>query len=897
MKIYIRLLLFVSLLYINSYGRYICTTDEPFIQWMQQEAIDVNDDTVLVKYSDLTSCETQCRKTNECVAVDNKISKLLSNISTSLTEAKRTEFESINSSKTLIGLKINTSNGTVAIPLNNFNGSQFTFPNQIGTQTVYNENSIIIKTEKANVYHYKVESLFSGTTITSLDIENIKNTVNSRITNSLGVVGFEINGEKIIINTPINNNSFKWSTSDDEITVIDNNSNGYNLQLITDTNAGNTQYYIKYKYANVQKNAFKNIQSDIKLIYRVYKDNPEYRIYVQDTDKIYKQTTKWTSLLSGAVLQNEQLGFTGIYSLNGSTCPLFDANTDIGGDVDTNIFSSTSTCNDNCFIQEACSSWTENSKCIPTSFDKSHPVTDYTGKTIFTKYNISWDCDKSETISGECLESKTVVSSANTNFDTSSIGWKSEKFENSDESLTKIVSSEQMGRVWSGWAGYCEDGLMIDNSWMSDPVTILSMAMMAYTGALQGGYGETLKAGAESVNSVFETAETGSKVAEGASNASDVANAGKVVSSGFFNETLYEATSIGLKISNGQALIAAASIAAAAMADPVDDDMAMANDYMMAQMGGNAKSMAAINFVQCMASIGLSYPNLMAYSINSSEVSMELKEPWENSISLSEEQLAGLIHATHENFVRGSFLLESTDTSTGISIFTVTSGLAYQQAGQVICGNGRIALAMNISAQSGDGGGSAGQAMAMAAAGAAVSMLPPPWNLAGAVLLKVLESVSDGDACKDSDLATKWGIEQFKTNKAIKGSQCRYIKSSCEEKYRWGACMRKRNHFCCYDQEMSRIFVEGAKVQLDKPWVKGGCDDISISDLKNISFRKCLTEEDPVVDQCFPSYSWDALNTAIKKQTIKGFDAESLTNTAIDSMPVREDPWGEREGD
>ncbi len=109
--------------------------------------------------------------------------------------------------------------------------------------------------------------------------------------------------------------------------------------------------------------------------------------------------------------------------------------------------------------------------------------------------------------------------------------------------------------------------------------------------------------------------------------------------------------------------------------------------------------------------------------------------------------------------------------------------------------------------------------------------------------------------------------------------------------------MRHKNDYCCYDQELTRIFVEGTKAQLNKGWVAGQCDDIALSDLKNISFRKCLSSESPIEDKCFPVDKWNELNSALKKQITKGYDASSIVDSAINSMPIGNDPWGARVGD
>ena len=340
-------------------------------------------------------------------------------------------------------------------------------------------------------------------------------------------------------------------------------------------------------------------------------------------------------------------------------------------------------------------------------------------------------------------------------------------------------------------------------------------------------------------------------------------------------------------------------MAMAAMSPISDDDAQTANEFMKAQLGDSSASVAAVNYVQCMASIGLSFPNLVGHAVDSNtSTSAELREPWKNIITLSDNQLAGLMAATSESYVRANYMLVSHSGTIG-KYLSLTS-LGYEQAGQVICGNGNISRAMNAlnksSASSSSGGINTG-ALAQQAVSTALHYLPPPYNLIASIVFQIATSFSSGNACSDEKIAMKWGIQQYKTYKGLIGNQCHFIQSECAAKWFWGSCMRHRNNYCCYDQELTRIFVEGAKVELNKEWHKGECDDISLSDLKNISFRKCLADENASTDKCFPVDKWNELNSALRKQITKGYDASSIVDSAIDSMPTRSDPWGPRTGD
>lgn len=642
----------------------------------------------------------------------------------------------------------------------------------------------------------------------------------------------------------------------------------------------------------------------------------------------------------------------------GYTCPIFGQEIPIGGDMRGNLFTAKSQCDSACYMQYSCTEWTENPKCRPTSFEKTRPVSDVTGKTVFTQYNIAWDCNTSTVAAGNCLEYTTQRIEDNTTFNTSRVGWETKNFVGADEAMASVAGMEQLQHLWSGWNGMCENGIKMDNSWISDPATLLSMASMMYNGALTQAsdgtyaYGETMHNAVSQVNQTFTDignqistaatnasnavsnaassvgstvgdwssqvsdafgfsssgagqtiSQTASGATSGITNATDAANAMSTSSWAQIRNTLnteiIDATDYTTAVTYGNAARNAASIIMAGFAEPAADDFELADDFMHTMLGQEANSIAAINYAQCMAAIGLSFPNTFGHAVDDNQsMSAQLREPWRNPINLSNNQLAYLMRATSENFVRASYIQINYDGNIGR--YVAITSLAYQQAGQVICGGGKAAIAININNQAAaqqDSGGLNGAAMANAAIQSAMSYLPPPYNLMASIAFRIATSISNGDACHDEDIAMKWGIQQYKTYKALSHDQCHYTESECAASWAWGSCMRRRHYYCCYDQEITRIFVEGIKLQLGREWERNECDDIALSDLKEISFRKCLEGEEPAEDKCFPAVKWEELNSALGEQMTKDFDAQDLVDAAIDSMPIADDPWGPRIGD
>lgn len=74
---------------------------------------------------------------------------------------------------------------------------------------------------------------------------------------------------------------------------------------------------------------------------------------------------------------------------------------------------------------------------------------------------------------------------------------------------------------------------------------------------------------------------------------------------------------------------------------------------------------------------------------------------------------------------------------------------------------------------------------------------------------------------------------------------------------------------------MTRIFAEGVKAQRGTGW--NTCNDITINDLKDISFTPCTPGQDPHADRCFPLEKYQELTGELKKQIKKGFAADGDT--------------------
>ena len=139
------------------------------------------------------------------------------------------------------------------------------------------------------------------------------------------------------------------------------------------------------------------------------------------------------------------------------------------------------------------------------------------------------------------------------------------------------------------------------------------------------------------------------------------------------------------------------------------------------------------------------------------------------------------------------------------------------------------------------------------------------------------------NACTKLEDAVKLGTLQMQTNRFISYNQCYATESKCQKKF-LGKCILKRDYHCCYDQITTRIFAEGVKEQLGLD--RKVCNNITLEHLKQISFRKCTSSENPKTNNCFPAAKWDEYQAAITAQGVTGFDAGSLVQTGINSLGV-----------
>jgi hypothetical protein len=129
-------------------------------------------------------------------------------------------------------------------------------------------------------------------------------------------------------------------------------------------------------------------------------------------------------------------------------------------------------------------------------------------------------------------------------------------------------------------------------------------------------------------------------------------------------------------------------------------------------------------------------------------------------------------------------------------------------------------------------------------------------------------------------------VLHYKTKLFINHDQCHDIETKCTGETFWGDCVQWTHYKCCYDMILTKVFAEGIKTQLGKDW--SSCNDLTINDLKDISFKPCAAEENPQQDKCFPLDNYSEFKQVLFQQAAKNMQGstQGLINQVTDSMAV-----------
>jgi len=571
-------------------------------------------------------------------------------------------------------------------------------------------------------------------------------------------------------------------------------------------------------------------------------------------------------------------------------CPINPAE-DLGGDLGGNMFSSKDTCNAKCYNQADCVTLKETG-CQIVDIKYSNPVTDYTGKTVYTTRTVIFKCDIQKSVTTGCAKWEIENEKGDLSYANSPVYtiWKQYKGSNTAGALSSLL--EQPMHLFSGWKGYCEKGWYWSNPF-NDPMTILSYAIMVYGAAADGAFGEDIQSAIQNVNEKFDSIAT--SFASGDTEI-DYWLADNVPDSGWLDEIARMNTIDTFEIFGKEATLYYTDLARIVIAGVVknsDEYMQESKVFSQTWMGDTYDAdEKALNYVKCMDSIGLSFVNLASKAFgDNNSTSPELKETYKNPISLTRHQLGVLAAATSPKYVDTMYKIINYDPKLDLFTLVAYTPNAYFQAGQAICA-GELAVTNNVtyngsSQTTSSNSQSSTQRMALEATRVLISKLPPPYNILGSLAFDIVSAISKGDACHSTKTALNWGLIQYKTNKFLNFGQCHYVGSKCAWKMHVGfdsICMRRKYYYCCYDQILTRIFAEAIKAESGKGWDK--CNDITIYDFKKLSFRKCKPGENPYPYNCFPADLYDEFAEYLKKQGVRAITLEDAAKQVMSSLAI-----------
>lgn len=619
----------------------------------------------------------------------------------------------------------------------------------------------------------------------------------------------------------------------------------------------------------------------------------------------------------------------GVDNKNAYTC-LIKGGEELGGDLGGNYFSNLSTCNSKCVVKNSCETF-NNSNCEITDEQLDNQAQDFTGRALYTKKLTSYKCSTTETKQVGCAKYDYTVAQGELNLDVTRIGYETKDF---GENFEKAMASTDMldvgsQHIWSGWKGKCVKGMKMDSSYLSDPMTILSYAMSAYSSYtyLNGGtslgdqawssvkentgeFGATLSEYSTKMDTAFTEMKntaydnTIGKVGKLFGGGTEAAGGGVFDSSvdklameaevdyftnqatqnNWWSTEIISESTMQQYIPGAQAItngsLASFGISAAMqILAPTEAEFRLAEKLLNPLANSSDVSVQAYN--SCLTSIGLSFPAMVGYSFDENDAtSNQLKAPWKHPIRLTTEQLEAIVQVMGKEYVKHAYIYKSSDNF-NLNIYASNSD-AYIKAGQVVCAGHKVAQAMdyiNIKTQSPlPTQGTSGASIAVNIAISAISMINPVIGFAVKIAMDLYTNMfAKIDTCNKESDAIARSMNEYKTLTFNKNDLCKQTKTYCDKYLNLGftkKCVRTGYDFCCYDKQTTKIFAEGLKEQLSHDW--STCQGITINDLENISFRECRAGEVPSVNKCMATGKFDEYESTLFKQATRGINIEGL---------------------
>ncbi len=124
-------------------------------------------------------------------------------------------------------------------------------------------------------------------------------------------------------------------------------------------------------------------------------------------------------------------------------------------------------------------------KCVLKEVQNLDPIGDVGGKLIFTKNRFVYECNETKERKGRCLKEEVKIKELSAQIEQNiTLSTIDETFSGSLGELTSMFgAANQIKFLFSGWKGYCEEGMKMDFSWLQDPYMWANFAMTAALGS------------------------------------------------------------------------------------------------------------------------------------------------------------------------------------------------------------------------------------------------------------------------------------------------------------------------------------------------------------------------------------------------------------------------------
>jgi len=476
--------------------------------------------------------------------------------------------------------------------------------------------------------------------------------------------------------------------------------------------------------------------------------------------------------------------------------------------------------------------------CQISKIVEFYPIGDTTGKSVMSKRDVTRDCNVTKAQYGLCLNWENT----NESFGQPPESYNSFKSSDFSDSMGTLMATlgayDQIDHMWSGWKGYCEEGIKSDYSWAEDPMFWASLAMSAVLGSIGGG-------GSDSVTGAATDVAVDAAVDEAEQTAIDaILEAAEQAMKDLLETVITDVTE-----NMGKCLMAAAFDGIAQIyqynvdpngdgeCDPIDE---ICLDAVAATDESDIMTMDSVEFYDMIAEYESSGDNITDQLVIIDDgttdgiVSFRIKKA---------NEMPGANVADQE--AMDEMKQDIKETTAMINAGVTAAALAS-------CLGGYSDATVSVSEPSDDDRASLRQGIGTAI-GAISSFLPTPYGmivgLVGKLILYTATSYDEIDSCSSEEDAKECGSRHEKTQKSLKYDLCHAISRECAETSMivgengplQNSCSLDGYTYCCYDQILTKVLVEQLKAQLGRDWTH--CTGISVEDLKYVSLRQCTATE------------------------------------------------------